>query len=195
MVIETGIFGNETNFKDRYISDYKQLGMFVEACKNIGLKIALVSGSWDMLHIGHLKYLEVAKNEGNILIVGIDSDEKITKRKGPNRPIVSESERMQMLAHCRSVDVIVLKKSTDSKLRLLKLVRPDALIISETTKHNKSRLCEMKKYCGKVVLLKPQAKTSTTAKLRKLHINGASQFAGKLSDQITQLIEISLKEM
>jgi D-beta-D-heptose 7-phosphate kinase/D-beta-D-heptose 1-phosphate adenosyltransferase len=195
MAIETGIFGNGTNFEDRYISNYKELDVFVGACKKLGLKIVLVSGSWDMLHIGHLKYLEVAKKEGDILIVGIDSDEKIRKRKGSNRPIVPESERMQMLAHCRHVDVIVIKKSDDSKLSLLRLVKPDTLIISETTKHKKTNLKEMERYCNSIVMLKPQAKTSTTAKLRKLHVDGASQFADKLSGQIIDMINKSLKEI
>jgi len=92
MAIETGVFGNGTNFEDRHISDYKRLGDFVNACKSLGLKVVLVSGSFDVFHIGHAKYLEAAKNEGDILIVGIDDDEKITERKGPDRPVVSEED-------------------------------------------------------------------------------------------------------
>jgi len=195
MAIETGVFGNGTNFKDRHITDHKQLYKLVTACRSLGLKVVLVSGSFDVFHIGHAKYLEAAKREGDILIVGIDDDEKITSRKGPNRPVVSEEERMQILAHCRHVDVIVLKKLKDAKFRLLKAVRPDVLIVSETTKHKKSKLQEMKKYCGKVVMLKPQAQTSTTAKLRKLHVGGANQFAEKLAPQILELINDALKEI
>ena len=56
-------------------------------------RIGLVMGSWDQCHIGHIRYLKRAKEECDYLIVGVDSDEKIRKRKGPNRPLIPEDER------------------------------------------------------------------------------------------------------
>src|SRR5258706_6536345 len=91
--VSSGIFSPGSNFKDRYIPDYKTLAKLVSHLRGLGLKIVLVQGTYDMVHIGHARYLEEARRQGDVLIVGVDSDEKVRARKGPTRPVVPASER------------------------------------------------------------------------------------------------------
>ena len=86
-----------------------------------GKKIVLTQGSFDLVHIGHARYLQKAKDHGDFLVVGIDSDAKIKARKGPDRPIVPEDERMEMLTHIKHVDLVVLKDIEMPKIYIDKL--------------------------------------------------------------------------
>jgi rfaE bifunctional protein nucleotidyltransferase chain/domain len=101
--------------KGRFIDDKKKLAEVVDALRTMGAKIVLTQGSFDFIHIGHFIYLEKARKHGDILIVGVDNDEKVRRRKGPERPIVSEDERVKMLTHVRHVDIVTLKRYDDPK--------------------------------------------------------------------------------
>lgn len=193
MAIEGGIFSNRTNFQDRFFTDYDKLEKMTESCKQLGLKIVLTSGSYDLLHLGHVKYLERAKSLGDILVVGIDSDAKIRQRKGPGRPVVPESERTELLAHIRAVDIIFLKGTGTEKHKLLKTIMPDVVVVSETTGHEDADIETMKQYCGKVEILKSQAQTSTTAKIRMLFVDGIGKFAEKVTKFIEEQLELMKK--
>src|SRR4051812_15283645 len=96
---------SQPNAESRIFTDYKKIKKFVSHCRGLGLRIALVQGSWDMIHVGHARYLENGKKHGDLLIVGVDEDKKIRHRKGPDRPIVPEEERLEMLTHLRPVDL------------------------------------------------------------------------------------------
>jgi len=170
MTINAGIFGDKTSFEQRYIPDHEKLAELVGYWKNLGLKIVLTSGTFDLFHIGHAQYLEKAKAMGDVLIVGVDSDEKVRARKGPTRPIVPEHERVLILAHVRHADVITIKNATDPSNHLIKLVKPDVLVVSESTKHKDGEVDEKAQYCGEIVVLEPQAETSTSAKVRLIQI-------------------------
>lgn len=194
MAITAGIFGNGTNLQDRYIPDQKKLAASVKRWRELGLKIVLTSGTYDLFHVGHAEYLERAKELGDLLVVGVDSDAKVKKRKGPHRPVVPEEERVQILSHLRHVDAITLKLHTEKPNALIKLIHPDILVLSKSTKHNKEDIEEKKKYCGKVVLLDPQAQTSTSAKVRLLHVSGAGRFAEDVLPKLSALIEKKLTD-
>ena len=194
MAINVGIFGDGTNLSDRYIPDYKKLREQVSLWKKTGLRIVLTSGTWDLFHVGHAEYFEKAKALGDLLIVGVDSDEKVRARKGPHRPIVPEGERVRILAHVRHVDALTLKPAKEQTNALIKLVRPDVLVMSKSTGHSATNMKEKAKYCGKVVLLEPQAQTSTSAKIRLLHVNGADRFAKELMPKMVALVEQRLLE-
>lgn len=170
MSINTGIFGDTTSFEHRYIPDHDRLAELVGYWKKLGLKIVLTSGTFDLFHIGHAQYLEKAKALGDVLIVGVDSDEKVRERKGPGRPIVPEHERVLILAHCRHADVITLKHTSDGSNNLIKVVSPDILVVSKSTKHKDGEVDEKAQYCGEIILLEPQSETSTSAKLRLIQI-------------------------
>ncbi|MCF7816112.1 MAG: adenylyltransferase/cytidyltransferase family protein [Candidatus Pacebacteria bacterium] len=170
MAINTGIFGDTTSFDHRYISDHVRLEELVKYWKKLGLRIVLTSGTFDLFHIGHAQYLEKAKSYGDLLIIGVDSDAKVKERKGPHRPVVPELERVQILSHCRHADVITLKDASDPKNHLIKIVSPDVLVVSKSTKHEDGEVDEKAQYCGEIVILEPQSETSTSAKLRLIQI-------------------------
>src|SRR3989344_5333908 len=167
ITLNKGIFGMGSNFNHRYVSDYRRLKKLVENLKGLGLKIVLTQGTYDMVHIGHSRYFEEAKKHGHILIVGVDSDEKVRARKGPERPVVPQAERLEMVTHLRTVDVVYLKQYKAPKWNLIKLVQPNVLVATRQT-YSKSDLKALKQYCEKVVVLDPQATTSTSAKIRLL---------------------------
>src|SRR3954454_18423297 len=100
--------------------------------RGLGQRIVLTSGSFDLIHLGHVKYLAKAKELGDVLVVGVDSDRKIREGKGEDRPLVPERERLEMLAHQRPVDLIFLKGEEKERWALIKAVEPDLLGLTET---------------------------------------------------------------
>ena len=175
----------------KLVKDNK-LKEIVATHKKQNKKIVLTSGSWDILHVGHMRYLESAKKLGDILIVGIDSDTKIRKRKGEGRPIVPEDERIEMLCHLEYVDVVYLKSVNDVSNGLIKIVNPDILVTSKTTGHSDKKFLEKQKLCGEIVILDGQAETSTTARIRILHVDGQKKLADQLIEAIPRLIKETL---
>ncbi len=178
-----GVFAPGTNSDDRYIPDFKRLDEVVKALKTVGLKIVLTQGVYDLIHNGHARYLEMAKSYGDILIVGVDSDELTRQRKGPNRPIVPLRERIEMLIHLRHVDIVALRNEQQDIGDLIRLVQPDVLITSSSTKDFTAKL--VKQYgahCGKIITLNPQSTTSTTSRIRDLTIEGAETLAAAIND-------------
>lgn len=90
-------------------------------------KIVFTNGCFDLLHIGHVTYLEEAKKLGDILIVGINSDKSVKKLKGPSRPIQNENDRSEILAALKSVDHTFIFDE-ETPLNLIKNVKPDVLV-------------------------------------------------------------------
>jgi rfaE bifunctional protein nucleotidyltransferase chain/domain len=174
----------------RFIKDKKELQKIVERLRDNGYRIVLTQGVWDMVHEGHAKYLEKAKSYGDILIVGVDSDELTKQRKGPSRPIVPEGERIRMISHLRHVDILTLRNTGEDIGMLIKLIRPDVLIVSKTTKDFTDQMKkDYRGVCGKVVDLSPQATTSTTARVRQLTMEGAEKLAQKIKKLTDDFIE------
>ncbi len=188
MSINKGIFGSDSSFDERNISDYSRLQELTAHCKALGIKIVLTSGSWDMIHEGHALYLEKARSYGDLLIVGVDSDAKIKLRKGPDRPIVPESERLRMLAHLRAVDVVTLKDTSDEKWQLIKTIRPDVLVATKET-YSEEQVRELEElYCKQVIIHEPMATTSTSARLRLVQIGLTTKLSKKISEKLPQII-------
>lgn len=176
------------------ISNYDALPKLVDAYRNSGKAIVLTQGTFDMLHIGHARYLTEASQHGDVLFVGVDSDEKVKKRKGPDRPVVPEEERIEMLTYLSSVDHVVLKPSEEEKWKLIKIIKPDVLIATAAT-YSKDQINELEKICGKVVVLEPMATTSTSAKIRQVQIGAAKKVSKTLSTKLVKAIEDVLAEL
>ncbi len=87
-------------------------------------KIVFANGVFDLLHVGHVRYLEAARAEGDLLVVGINSDSSTRKLKGPGRPILTERARTTLVAALRSVNYVVIFDELDVN-SLLKELRPD----------------------------------------------------------------------
>lgn len=184
----TPILQSGTNVKHRFVRDFGTLDSIVRKLKNQQLRVVLTQGVFDLIHEGHAKYLEMAKSYGDILIVGVDSDELTRLRKGEGRPIVPESERIEMLLHLRHVDIVVIREAKHDIGDLIRVVRPDSLIISSTTKdfskdmqENKRMRHEYEDICGEIITLEPQATTSTSARIRSLTIEGAEKLATEIN--------------
>ena len=175
------ILSSGSNLKDRFIPNLKELKRVTDNLKRMGYRIVLTQGVYDMLHEGHARYLEQALSYGDILVVGVDSDELTRKRKGPNRPVVPQAERLQMLAHLRHVGILTLREERHGLGKLIETVRPDVLITSSSTSDfGKKEIAVYKKVCGKIITLPPQAATSTTARVRLLTISGADELAKEI---------------
>ena len=92
--------------------------------RRAGRTIALANGHFDLLHVGHLRYLEAARAEGDALVVAINDDASVARLKGPGRPLVPAAERAELLAALAPVDYVVVFAG-DSPAPLLARLRPD----------------------------------------------------------------------
>ncbi len=92
-----------------------------------GKKIAFTNGCFDILHFGHVSYLESAKKNNRILVIGLNSDSSIRKIKGPNRPIIAETRRASLLAALECVDFVTIFHE-ETPLRVIEALKPDILI-------------------------------------------------------------------
>ncbi|MEX0930056.1 MAG: adenylyltransferase/cytidyltransferase family protein, partial [Candidatus Paceibacterota bacterium] len=138
----------------------------------------------------HARYLEKAKEHGDLLIVGVDSDELTKQRKGPDRPIVPLKERLKMLVHLRHVDIVTVRNAGEGIGDLIRAVKPDVLIVSKSTKDfTKKMKVEYKNDCKKIVDLPPQATTSTSARIRQVAIEGANSLAKEVKDLTEDFIK------
>jgi rfaE bifunctional protein nucleotidyltransferase chain/domain len=92
--------------------------------KRRGQRIVFANGCFDTLHVGHVRYLEGARREGDILVVGVNADSSVCDLKGPGRPILDENARAQLVAALRGVDYVVLFAEPNVEA-LLEELRPD----------------------------------------------------------------------
>lgn len=99
----------------------------VDYYRNENKKIVFTNGCFDLLHIGHVTYLEEAKKLADVLIVGVNSDSSVKVLKGPTRPIQNEHDRSEILAALKSVNHTVIF-SEDTPLNLIKQIQPDVLV-------------------------------------------------------------------
>lgn len=94
--------------------------------RNEGKKVVFTNGCFDLLHVGHVRYLNSAKKLGDILVVGLNSDQSVKKLKGPSRPIQNENDRAEILASLGSVDYVIVFDE-ETPLELIHQVKPDIL--------------------------------------------------------------------
>lgn len=113
--------------KKRGLINKKNLKNLVDSLKKQNKKIVFTNGCFDILHLGHVKYLEEAKNFGDILIVGVNSDESVRRLKGSTRPINPEFDRAYILSSLDMVDYVVIFEE-DTPYNLIKIVEPDILV-------------------------------------------------------------------
>ncbi len=90
------------------VIDRKNIGNLVTTLKAEGKKIVFTNGCFDILHVGHVRYLKEAKALGDILILGLNSDSSVKSLKGSNRPINNESDRAEVLSALKAIDYVVI---------------------------------------------------------------------------------------
>jgi len=106
------------------IKSREELQLLLDGAKRHGKRILFANGCFDMLHVGHVRYLSGAKKQGDILVVGVNSDSSAGRLKGPGRPILDEHARAQLVAALRDVDYVVLFEELNVE-KLLEELRPD----------------------------------------------------------------------
>ena len=106
------------------VVDRKNIIPLIKDLKNQGLKIVTTNGCFDILHIGHLRYLKKAKSFGDILVVALNSDSSTRKLKGETRPINNQNDRAELLANLNCVDIVVIFDEI-SPQKLLVEIAPD----------------------------------------------------------------------
>ena len=153
---------------DSKIKSLNELIKIVDKLKSQNKKIVTTNGVFDILHAGHVKYLEEAKKLGNILIVGVNTDESVKENKGDKRPINDEKSRMSVLAALESVDYVFLFNEKDPRNWLNKL-KPNIHV--KAGDYKLSQIIEkdvVEKNGGKVMIAKAEKNYSTTKIINKI---------------------------
>ncbi len=133
-------------------------------------KIVLVGGVFDILHLGHVKFLEKAKKEGDFLFVFLESDEAVRKRKGKGRPVNIQKDRAQVLAALKAVDFVIILKGLlkhNDYDRIVKLISPDVLATTAKDPNIAHKLRQAKLVKAKVKIVIKRIKSKSTSKILK----------------------------
>ena len=112
---------------DAHIKSFEEIDAIVQRYKQNGKKVVFTNGCFDILHVGHVKYLQIAKSFGDVLIVGLNSDASVSRLKGPSRPVNTAEDRAYLLAALEAVDFVVPFES-DTPYELIKMIKPDVLV-------------------------------------------------------------------
>lgn len=150
------------------IKNAMDLKKIIFGLKSKGKTIVFTNGCFDLLHYGHIKYLEDAKRYGDILVVAINSDASVRKIKGNKRPIVSQRDRLRIIAALESVDYAVLFNAT-TPIKLIKSIKPDILVKgADWSKGDIIGSDYVLSYGGKVSTIKLVKGRSTTNLINKI---------------------------
>ena len=140
----------------------------VESRRRLGQRIAFTNGCFDVLHAGHIQYLQEAREQADALIVGLNSNSSVRALKGPNRPIHSENDRSLVLAGLQAVDCVTVFNET-TPLALIEMIRPDVLV--KGADYQKSAVVGatfVESYGGRVYLAPLREGLSSTRILQRL---------------------------
>ena len=191
--MSSGILSSEANFEERLVPTLEEITRKVSHLRGLDYKIVLTSGSFDLIHLGHVKYLSRAKEFGGILVVGVDSDAKIRRRKGEDRPMVPENERLELLAHQRPVDLIYLKQDEDPSWGLIKAVEPDVLVLTADHSYSPEQLTQLREVVGEIEVIERQAAVTTSERIRQMYMNLGDKLGPKLAEVLPGLIDETLR--
>lgn len=148
----------------------------IAALKAAGRRVAFANGHFDLLHVGHLRYLQAARDEGDVLVVALNGDASVERLKGPGRPVVPAAERAELLAALNPVDFVVIFDE-DSPAGLLARLQPD-VHCKGTDYGTPERVPEyevVRAYGGRTALVgdpKDHATSDLIAKVRSLPAKG-----------------------
>lgn len=135
--------------------------------RSAGRKIVFTNGAFDLMHAGHATYLDFARRQGDVLVVGLNTDASVRRYKGDKRPIVAEPHRARMLAALECVDYVTLFDEDEPKALIAEL-QPDVLVKAEDWAHYVSGRDVVEARGGKVVLAPLEQGLSTTNLIEKI---------------------------
>jgi rfaE bifunctional protein nucleotidyltransferase chain/domain len=148
------------------ILDRNRLIARVAIARKNGARIVLANGCFDLLHVGHVRYFEGARALGDLLIVGINSDEQVRALKGEGRPFMPERERAEIIASFRAVDIVTIFPEPTVE-ELIRAIRPD--VHAKGTDYTEETVPErdvVRSYGGRVAIVGDPKDHSTTETLR-----------------------------
>ncbi len=177
---------------ERVIQNLAELAEVVEYLRKSGYLISSTTGVWDLFHIGHGRYLDAMRAKGHISIVEVDSDEVVRQRKPDNihRPVVPLAERIEMLSFVRPVDLIYPLVEGEDPIEFIRVMRPDAFIVSETSADSKEPyLSQVREFCGEIVVLPAQAEIFTTKRIQRMMMAGGIEQLMEVQRLIGNLID------
>lgn len=150
------------------ILDAHEITEHINQCRMRRQKVVFTNGCFDILHVGHIEYLKFSRRQGDVLVVGLNTDRSVREMKGSNRPVVPEHERARLLAALEDVDYVILfDESTPDEL--IKKVKPDVLVKGEDWREKGVVGSEfVQSYGGKVVLAPLVEGASTTNILSRI---------------------------
>ena len=152
------------------IKTRKGLLKIIKDLKAKGKRVVFTNGCFDLLHIGHVRYLEEAKTLGDVLVVGVNSDTSVRRLKGSKRPILPEEERAEILSGLGCVDYVTLFDEIDP-LKLITSLRPDVLVKGgDWTKDQIVGREEVERSGGEVFIF-PFVKKASTSNLIETILN------------------------
>jgi len=154
------------NYKDKILSKAAMLKTRAEL-KASGKTLVFTNGCFDILHGGRVAYLNFAREQGDALILGMNSDASVKRNKGEDRPINGEQDRAEVLAALECIDYVVLFDE-DEPAALIEQLLPDVLVKGEDWAHYVSGREAVEAAGGKVVLAKMVAGRSTTGTIEKV---------------------------
>ncbi|MCI0501163.1 MAG: D-glycero-beta-D-manno-heptose-7-phosphate kinase [Epsilonproteobacteria bacterium] len=150
---------------ESHIKTFNEIKRTVERLKKNGKRIVFTNGCFDILHRGHVSYLDVAKSFGDILILGLNSDESVKRLKGDDRPINNQDDRGFILAALESVDYVV-NFSEDTPYELIKIVQPDILVKGADYEGKEVVGSDIAKEVRLVTFIDGKSTTSTIEKIK-----------------------------
>lgn len=159
------------------IFSQSRLSSLLNRLKKSRKKIVFTNGTFDILHLGHVTYLEKAKSHGDILVIGVNTDRSVKRYKSPDRPINPEKDRLRVVAALGCVDYVTLFDEP-TPLDLIIKLKPD--VLAKGADWKKSKIVgakEVESWGGKVVrvpLLKERSSTRIIEKMKGCHFEGDS---------------------
>jgi rfaE bifunctional protein nucleotidyltransferase chain/domain len=157
------------NFRDKLIS-WEALPQWREDFRQTGRRLVVTNGCFDLLHLGHVSYLESARNHGDALLVGVNGDEGVRQLKGPSRPVNEESDRALVLAALESVTAVCIF-AEKTATRFLRQARPDIYVKGgdyTLATLNQDERQAVESAGGRIVIIPFVPGKSTTATLAKI---------------------------
>lgn len=150
------------------IKSLPELKKIILRLKTQGKTTVLTNGCFDLLHYGHVKYLEEARRLGDCLVVAINSDGSIKRLKEKNRPIIEQRDRLRIIAGLESVDYVLLFNE-QTPFKVIKYLKPDILVKGrDWNKSNIVGSAYVSSYGGKVLTMRLLKGRSTTNLIRKI---------------------------
>jgi rfaE bifunctional protein nucleotidyltransferase chain/domain len=156
-------------FREKIVP-FDQLSGWRRVVRDSGRRLVVTNGCFDLLHLGHVTYLEAARNRGDLLLVGVNGDQAVRELKGPDRPVNTETDRAAVLAALQCVDAVCIFIER-AATRFLSMAEPDLYVKGgdytlDTLNQEERRTVETAG--GKIILLPLVPGKSTTALLQKI---------------------------